>query len=195
MGIQEHISKLFEIVTLLIKQLDKTNLQVKGSGTTELSVFLQKSKKEIQVLKESIRSVWQYTNLQTLHSYDRFSLLYPDDEKSSNDVTDYYESQNDDHHDNDNIEDFLDLSISEGFLDQSGKRPKTELNSSGANIVTILFKKNEEPKIKKLKKSTEKKQANEHARMHECLICGRDRLVKRGEDDHDEESLFYCDLF
>ena len=60
MGIHEHISKLFEIVTLLIKQLDKTNLQVKGSGITELSVFLQKSKNEIQVQKESIRSVWQY---------------------------------------------------------------------------------------------------------------------------------------
>ena len=59
MGIHEHISKLFEIVTLLIKQLDKTNLQVKGSGATELSISLQKSRKEIQVLKESIRLVWQ----------------------------------------------------------------------------------------------------------------------------------------
>ena len=54
MGIHEHISKLFEIVTLLIKQLDKTNLQDKGSGK-ELNLFLQKSRNEIQVLKESIR--------------------------------------------------------------------------------------------------------------------------------------------
>ena len=66
MGIHEHISKLFEIVNLLIKQLDKTNLQDKGSGTKELNLFLQKSRNEIQVLKESIRSDLQSTNLRIL---------------------------------------------------------------------------------------------------------------------------------
>ena len=104
-------------------------------------------------------------------------------------------SQNDNHHDNDNIEDFLDFSIYEDLIDKSDEKPKTELNSSSANVVTILFKKNEEPKIKNKKKSTEKGKANEHARMYECLICGRDRLVKSGEEDHDKESLFYYDLF
>ena len=85
--------------------------------------------------------------------------------------------------------------ISEDLIDQSDEKPKAECNSSSANVVTILFKKNEEPKIKKKKKSTEKKKANENARMYECLICGRDRLVKSGEEDHDKESLFYYDLF
>ena len=65
MGIREHISKLLEIVTLLIKQLDKTNLQEKGSGK-ELNLFLQKSRNEIQVLKESIRSDLQPTKLKIL---------------------------------------------------------------------------------------------------------------------------------
>ena len=55
MGINEQINKLLEIVTLLIKRLDKTNLQQTGSGATELSVFLQKSRNDIKILQESIR--------------------------------------------------------------------------------------------------------------------------------------------
>ena len=196
MGIHEHISKLFEIVNLLIKQLDKTNLQDKGSGTKELNLFLQKSRNEIQVLKESIRSDLQSTNLRILQVMLCFSLLYPDHEKGSDDITEDYVSQNDDHHDDDNIEDFLDLSISEGFFDQSDEKPKKEINR--ANVVTILFKKTEEPKIKNQKKSQEKKQANgQRGSLYECLICGRDRFIKMGEDVHDKvkESLFHCDQF
>ena len=197
MGIREHISKLLEIVTLLIKQLDKTNLQEKGSGK-ELNLYLQKSRNEILVLKESIRSDLQSINFKILHSYDCFSLLYPDHEKGSDDIIEDYISQNDDHHDddNDNIGNFLDLSISEGFLDLSDEKPKTEMNHG--DVVTILFKKTEEPKIKNQIKSQEKKQANgQKGSLVECLICGRDRFIKTGEDDHDKvkETLFHCDLF
>ena len=55
MEINEQITKLLEIVTHLIKRLDKTNLQEARSEATELGVYLQKSRNEIQNLQESIR--------------------------------------------------------------------------------------------------------------------------------------------
>ena len=99
-------------------------------------------------------------------------------------------SQND-NYDADNNGDFLDLSFPEGFLDQSepDEKPKTEISSGCDSVVTILFRKNEEPKMTNLKKSTKKKKANGHwkERFDECLICNK---FIQEEDVHDEESLF-----
>ena len=88
-----------------------------------------------------------------------FSFLYPDHEKSS-DLPDLCVSQND-NYDDDNNGDFLNLSLPEGFLNQSepDEKPKTEISSGCDSVVTILFRKNEEPKMTNLKKSTKKKKA------------------------------------
>ena len=122
-----------------------------------------------------------------------FSFLYPDHESS--DLPDLCVSQND-NHDDDNIGDFLDLSFSEGFLDQSepDEKPKSKTEISSASVVTILFRKNEKPKIKNLKKSEKsigKKKANGHKRrLDECFICNR-YINILAEDVHDKESLFH----
>ena len=56
MGFQDQINKLFEIVTRMIQKLDRTNFQDKGRAS-ELSVFLQNSRNDIQSIKENIRLV------------------------------------------------------------------------------------------------------------------------------------------
>ena len=89
---------------------------------------------------------------------------------------------------------FLDLSFSEGFLDQSEPNEKPKTETSSASVVTILFRKNEEPKIKNQKKSEKsigKKKANGHKRrLDECFICNRFINIQ-AEDVHDKESLFH----
>ena len=93
--------------------------------------------------------------------------------------------------DNDDDDNNGDLSFPEGFLEQSepDEKPKTEISSGCDSVVTILFRKNEEPKMTNLKKSTKKKKANGHwkERFDECLICNK---FIQEEDVHDEESLF-----
>ena len=54
MGFQDQINKLFEIVTRMIQKLDRTNFQDKGRAS-ELSVFLQNSRNDIQSIKDNIR--------------------------------------------------------------------------------------------------------------------------------------------
>ena len=56
MGFQDQINKLFEIVTRMIQKLDRTNFQDKGRAS-ELSVFMQNSRNDIQSIKENIRLV------------------------------------------------------------------------------------------------------------------------------------------
>ena len=84
MGFQDQINKLFEIVTRMIQKLDRTNLQDKGRAS-ELSVFLQNSRNDIQSIKDNIRlvSFFLRVNVYKVFNFFQFYVSKYSGEKST----------------------------------------------------------------------------------------------------------------